>query len=86
MSNNYSKSKNYESDYSKSKNCKDSAYDESHLKNSNSKTGQAKNKSSENSYSKNSYKNGYRIVTKMKIQMNKKIIWFSKKFRKIVYS
>ena len=27
-----------------------------------------------------------RIVTKMKIQMNKKIIWFSKKFRKIVYS
>ena len=30
MSNNYSKSKNYESDYSKSKNCKDSAYDESH--------------------------------------------------------
>ena len=27
-----------------------------------------------------------RIVTKTKIQMNKKIIWFSKKFRKIVYS
>ena len=76
MSNNYSKSKNYESDYSKSKNCKDSAYDESHLKNSNSKTGQAKNKSSETVIQRIVTKMAIRIVTKTKIQMNKKIIWF----------